>query len=138
MDASKPIYLEDESLRIGSVVLHEPLYERMQKSPLIVLDVPREERCEFLAEDYGNAYREELREAFVRITKRLGGERLRSALEALDRGDYKTAADYALHYYDQAYDHGINKRSEDQVSRLDCKGMNVNDIATAVINHAGG
>ena len=134
MDASKPIYLEDESFRIGSVALHKPLYDHMQESPLIVLDVDREERCRFLAEDYGNADPQELREAFVRITKRLGGERLKRALEALDAGDLKTAADIALHYYDQAYDHGISKRSEDQIRRVDCTGSTVNEIAQAVIN----
>jgi len=132
MDAQRTVFVEDESLRVGTVVIHKEMFDHMQAAPLIVLDIPRAERAEFLADDYGDASREELRESFIRITKRLGGSRLKDALAALDAGDLKTAADIALDYYDQAYDHAISRRSPEQVSRIDCSGRTLEEMATLI------
>jgi len=133
-DPEQPIYVEDESLRIGSVALHKPFYDLMQRSPITVLDVPREQRAHFLARDYGDAKLEELTECFVRIEKRLGGQRLKEALAALEQGDLITAGNAALDYYDGAYDHAVEKRDPATVIRLDGVGKTPEEMAAAILS----
>jgi len=133
-DPEQPIYVEDESLRIGSVALHKPFYDLMQRSPITVLDVPREQRAHFLARDYGDAKLEELTECFVRIEKRLGGQRLKEALTALEQGDLITAGNAALDYYDSAYDHAVEKRDPKSIVRLDGAGLTPEEMAAAILS----
>jgi len=51
----------------------------------------------------------------MKISKRLGSDRTREALEALKRGDYPTAIRITLEYYDKSYHYGLSKRPEGQV-----------------------
>lgn len=52
LDPSKPVFVEAESRRIGSVSLPASLYEQMHVGKCIQLDVPLHERVRFLCEDY--------------------------------------------------------------------------------------
>ena len=52
LDLSKPIYLESESRKIGSVALPDVLYKRMHQSECLFLDVPKSERVKGLLIDY--------------------------------------------------------------------------------------
>ena len=51
----------------------------------------------------------------MKISKRLGGDRTREALDALKCGDYPTAIRITLEYYDKSYHYGLSKRPRDQV-----------------------
>ena len=133
-DRERPIYVEDESLRIGSVALHKPFYDLMQRSPITVLEVPREERAGFLARDYGDASRDELAECFTKIQKRLGGQRLKEAIAALALGDLVTAGNAALDYYDSAYDHAVEKRDPKTIIRLDAAGQSPEELAAVILS----
>lgn len=117
-DRGRVVYVEDESLRIGTVALHPPFFERLRSAPILVLDVPRPVRAEYLAEDYGKASDEDLKDCFIRIERKLGGDRVHRALEAIDAGDRVTAADVALDYYDRTYSYGLTLREPEQVTVL--------------------
>ena len=52
LEESAPLWLEDESITIGRIVMPKPLYDRMQASPTIVLEVPKQQRVQKLAEEY--------------------------------------------------------------------------------------
>lgn len=51
-DPLRPIYIEAESKRIGSITLPQALFQKMHESPCLQLEVPLEERIRFLCEDY--------------------------------------------------------------------------------------
>lgn len=108
LDKSKTIWIEDESRLVGRVVLPDPIYNSIQNSPHHVIQLPMKRRVEWLAEEYGNAPRKELEEAFLAIKKRLGGLRLKEALEAVAQNDALTAAEKALSYYDGTYSHALD------------------------------
>lgn len=133
MQPDRVLYVEDESLRIGTVVLHKPWYDAMQKAPLIVLDVDRKERARFLAEDYGTAPRSGLIEAFQRIERRIGGLRLQRALQAIAEGNLQEAAIQALEYYDGTYDYAIEQRSPDQLVRVAATHLTMEERARAIV-----
>lgn len=48
----RPIYIESESRRIGQLTLPAALFQRMQESPCLQVEVPLDERIRFLCEDY--------------------------------------------------------------------------------------
>lgn len=115
---AQPIWLEDESRAIGRVYIPDPFWRRMMAARLIVVDMPFEWRIQNLVEDYASFPPQMLREAFTRITKRLGGQHVQAALAALDANDYASAAAIALRYYDKTYQYGVAQRAEAQVTRL--------------------
>ena len=111
-DPSQPIWLEDESISIGKIYIPKPLWEQMRKAPLAVVEMSTERRLRQLEEDYAEAPIGELYESLEKIKKRLGGQHVKAAREALEAQDYKEAARIALNYYDRAYDRGLEKKSE--------------------------
>ena len=114
-DLSRPIWLEDECMMIGKVGIPYTLYQQMRKAPLIKIKLDREIRAVRLVKEYGQFDDAILAAAIERISKRLGGQHVKSALEALEQQDYHTVALITLYYYDKAYEHGMSKRMPDNV-----------------------
>ncbi len=106
LDPSRPVWLENESRSIGRVFLPDGFWRSMLRSPKCVIDRPQEVRVRRLLQDYAGFSKEELRTAFLKIAKRLGGLRLKKALRAIEEGKLETAARLALEYYDKAYGKG--------------------------------
>lgn len=103
LDMGKPVWVEDESRMIGTVHVPVEFFTQMQQAPLIMMDMPLEWRVDNLVREYGQADINLLRSAFERIKKKLGGQHLQSALQALTEGRLDEAAVIALRYYDRAY-----------------------------------
>ena len=113
-----PIWIEDESQNIGKTFLPVKIYAQIRSKSVIQLDVPLEERIAQLVNDYASADKEQIRESVLRISKKLGGDRVREAIEALDSGDYPKGAEIALYYYDKAYLNGLSRREPSTVHVL--------------------
>jgi len=109
LDARKVCWIEDESRNIGKCVIPGEFYARMRESDLIFLNISRELRAEFLVVDYARYKKEDLKECVKKISKRLGGDRTRDALESIDRSDFRTTAMITLQYYDKAYMFSLEK-----------------------------
>ena len=60
-DFKRIIWLEDESLQLGSCVQPDPLFFQLRKAPLIKIIVPKPEREKQLVKEYGRFKKEELR-----------------------------------------------------------------------------
>ena len=109
---AKRIWLEDESRRIGALMIPDGLWKQMLTAPILALDVPLEQRIERLVNDYGSYSVEELFQCLAGIRDRLGAERYTRALTALRAGNVQEVAQLALEYYDKAYRHSYRKRAE--------------------------
>ena len=123
------VWLEDESQRIGRVYLPHEFYNHLSAAPVIELVRPREWRLDFLTETYGGYPDDQLAAAFTRLRKKLGGQHLQTALEALERHDYRGAAAVALVYYDKAYRYHTERRGARIVGR--CEAGSVDHPAAA-------
>jgi tRNA 2-selenouridine synthase len=64
-----------------------------------------------LIKEYSNFPRQSLKESVLRISKRLGGDNTRDALNAIDLDDYSKAIEISLRYYDKAYQFGLKKKN---------------------------
>ena len=104
------IFLEDESQRIGNLQLPIPLWKTMRKAPVFFIDIPFEERLNYITSDYGKQNKEILKEAILRIQKRLGGLETKNAVNFLDENNYKECFNILLSYYDKWYYKGLQNR----------------------------
>ena len=118
----QPIWLEDESISIGKVFLPQAFYARMQQANTVFLDVPFENRLTRLVDLYGSLPFDDLKEAFARLQKRMGGQHVKAALEFLEAGDIREAARMALIYYDKAYTHSFARKVNPRITKLTAMG----------------
>jgi len=112
MDPERLIWIEDESKPMGRVRIMDDFYKRMRKTPLIVLQMPRELRVVRLVKDYASLDLKLLEEAIQRIGKRIGGQNVKESIEALHTGDFAKVANITLNYYDKTYNYGIEQRQD--------------------------
>jgi tRNA 2-selenouridine synthase len=126
------ILVEDESHLIGSCNLPDCLYYAMKTAPLIVVETPDEQRCQFIYEDYVVNTPQQGRATFLlsaleRIKKRLGGVRyleVRQDMECALR--HESRAHHVIwikkllkFYYDSMYDYQLQHKQERIVFRGD-------------------
>lgn len=104
MDGSRPVFVEDEHARIGSVCLDASLYQRMRSAPVVVnLQVPFDLRVERLLSVYGAHGNEALAEVVKLFDKRMGKEQTSSLLQELSKGNLQHVCEVALKAYDVSY-----------------------------------
>lgn len=119
LDPARLVWLEDESRNVGRCFLPERFWAHMSAAPVLVVKVSDERRIEHLVKIYGAAPHDALVQCFEGISRRLGGERTREALKALEQGELHEAARLALSYYDKTYLYGLHKRPEAQRRELE-------------------
>lgn len=115
LSEDEPVWLEDESRNIGTVFMPDCFFARMQTAPVIALVMSIDTRMPRLIREYTSFPVEEIMSSVMKISKRLGGDRTREAIQALKGGDYQTAIRITLQYYDRSYHYGLSKRPEGQV-----------------------
>lgn len=122
---SSSIYIEDESQRIGNLQIPMPLWYTMRKAPVLFIDIPFEERLDYITTEYGKLKKQYLKDAIVRIQKRLGGLETKNALQFLDAGDLKQCFRILLAYYDKWYHKGLYNREnlEALLNKIPCAGV---------------
>jgi tRNA 2-selenouridine synthase len=98
-----PVWVEDESQRIGLLNLPTALWKTIRESPVFFIDIPFESRLDHITEEYGKLNRERLAEAISRITKRLGPQETKLSLEYLQEGNIRECFRILLKYYDKHY-----------------------------------
>jgi tRNA 2-selenouridine synthase len=117
-DRQRRIWIEDESRSVGSVIIPEPLFCQMSKAPMIMIETSKDERIRRLVNEYGIYENELLRQALLKISEKLGGTRMKEALDALERNDFKLVAGLVLSYYDKAYLHSLSRRINQEIIRF--------------------
>lgn len=105
-----PIWVEDESQRIGLVNLPGAFWSRLRAAPLHFLDIPFDERLSYIVQEYGGLAQEQLVNAILRIQKRLGPLETKTAVAALIEGDVRGCFAILLKYYDKHYGKALRGR----------------------------
>lgn len=133
VDPGRRIWLENESRSIGKVFIPEPLWDKMRSAVTINLAVTLPVRVERLVADYAGYPKTDLIDSFQRIRKRLGGQHLKAAIEALHADDFAAAAEIALRYYDKTYSYGLEQRDSQLVINLDVDQNDARQTARQVL-----
>jgi len=127
------IWIEDESRNIGTVFMPEFFYKRMQEAPVVAIMMSVETRLPRLIKEYTSFPKETIIASITRITKRLGGDRTKEAIEAVRHDDFAKAIRIVLDYYDKAYRYGLSKRKEGQVTYVETDTDDVKVNAVKVL-----
>jgi tRNA 2-selenouridine synthase len=129
------IYIEDESQRIGNLQIPMPLWYSMRKSPLYFLDIPFEERLNYITQGYGKFEKEQLVNAIIRIQKRLGGLETKNAINHLLENNHKECFRILLTYYDKLYNKGLQNRENLSLllNKIPCLTVDTNNNAQNIL-----
>ncbi len=132
LDTSKPVWIEDESRMIGRVALPDPIFNAKVHGQHFIIQQSVKRRAKYLVNLYGNASTNAFKTSFANIERRLGGLRLKEAMQALDGNRLEDAAIIALSYYDKAYAHGIqeNEKVNGPAKILEAENLSFSEIAT--------
>jgi len=142
----KTVILEDESRNIGARHLPPCLADLMAQSPIVVIELPLEERIdrlwqEYVIERYNNTlayhgdrgeeeFAQYLVDSLLRVKKRLGGKRTQEILALMESAiAIQQIDDFASHrqwlnaltvdYYDPMYSYQLSKKQERVLFRGD-------------------
>ncbi|HYC83674.1 MAG TPA: tRNA 2-selenouridine(34) synthase MnmH [Chryseosolibacter sp.] len=133
LDPARPIWIEDESITIGKLVLPDPFWKTMCNSPIIALEVDRVTRVQRLVNEYGGADKDDFLEAMSSIVKKLGGQHFQAAKEKLLAGDMASTIDILLTYYDKAYGMGLSKKQHRVSRKVAWDGSDINELAASLV-----
>lgn len=106
----KPLWLEDESQRIGILNIPLEFWKTMRTKPVYFIDIPFEERLEYITKEYGGHEKEKLVNAVIRIQKRLGPVETKTAIGFLLVDNYQGCFKILLSYYDKHYGKALLNR----------------------------
>ena len=100
----QPFWVEDESQRIGLVMIPASFFKQMRNSVCHFIIIPFEERLNFIVQAYGGFDVQLLIDATVRIQKRLGGLETKNAVQFFNNNNIIAAFAILLKYYDRWYE----------------------------------
>ncbi|HPH85056.1 MAG TPA: tRNA 2-selenouridine(34) synthase MnmH [Ferruginibacter sp.] len=103
-------WLEDESQRIGVLNIPPAFWKTMRLMPVYFVDIPYENRLQYIMDAYGSLEKEKLVNAIMRIQKRLGPLETKTAIGFLIEGDTRACFSILLQYYDKTYEKSLLKR----------------------------
>jgi tRNA 2-selenouridine synthase len=105
-----PIWLEDESQRIGHVNIPTEMWTTMRRCPVFYLDIPFAERLQHIVQEYGQLDTERMISAIERISQKLGPQHAKSAILCLKEGKITESFGILLQYYDKFYSRSLHNR----------------------------
>jgi tRNA 2-selenouridine synthase len=110
-DATRPVFVEAESKRIGSLRVPERLLERMRASNCVRIQTPVVERVRFLITEYEHLLKEPawLKSLLLRLTALRSKETVSRWIAQIDAGEWQTlVADLLATHYDPSYLRSMN------------------------------
>lgn len=131
-----PIWVEDESNLIGQVTIPRAFYLQMRTVPVYFLEVPVQERAKHLVQTYSKLSQDKLSEAINRISKRLGYDNAKFALDELENKNYYKVVEITLFYYDKYYLKGLQSREEATILTFKIPTVNSKETANFLINRS--
>lgn len=103
LDPSRRVWVENESRSIGAVFIQQGFWNKMRCAPLVHIEVPFDLRVNHLVNVYTQTSQADLVASFEKIPKKLGYDKAKIAIEAVQNADFATAAAIGLGYYDKTY-----------------------------------
>jgi tRNA 2-selenouridine synthase len=130
---AKRVWIENESRFIGKVRIPDAFFAQSSSADLISIDRDLNSRALRIIHEYGKFDKEVLIEKTKSITKRMGGDRVKASVEALESGDYMGWVLPLLDYYDRSYEHSIRERTGKYERLLNVQSQLPHQIATQLL-----
>jgi tRNA 2-selenouridine synthase len=137
LSSDLPVWVEDESRNIGSVFMPDSFYLNMQDTPAVILMMNIKTRLLRLMEEYSTYSPESLKTSVLKISKRLGGDKTKDAIDAIEKGDFAKAIELVLYYYDKAYLFGLKKKKSKNIIYVNADTNDIETNALKILDAAG-
>lgn len=108
----KPVWVEAESNKIGSIYLPRSLWQKMIQASCIEIQMPLSERIHLLLQEYSHliARPDVLKSKLQQLKSRLGKERLGEWNHLVDTNQWEAlVGDLLQHHYDPAYTQALQR-----------------------------
>lgn len=128
-----PIFIEAESANIGKCKIPHELFNQMKCSRRIEIIRSRSNRLDELIKTYSIFNQEDLKDAVLRIKKRLGPQRTKIALEAIKNKKWDIVCNAVLEYYDKCYEY--EKVGKENIKSLDLTDKDYDKNILKIINN---
>ncbi len=116
------LWIEDEAQRIGQLTIPHLFWATMRNKPVCFVDIPFEQRLNYILSTYGLKDKEQLIDSITRIQKRLGPLETKTAIGFLMEDNYKDCFEILLKYYDKSYTKSLHNRGniESLLNKINC------------------
>lgn len=134
LNRNLPFWVEDESRNIGTVFMPDSFYLNMQDTLSVILMMDVKARLPKLIDEYSAYPPESLKASILKISKRLGGDNTRDAINAVEMGNFAKAIEITLYYYDKAYLFGLKKKSVKNVVYVSTDSNDIESNALKILD----
>ena len=125
------IFVEAESPSIGKNRIPNKLYKQMKNAKRIEIIRDERIRIEELINTYSKYKKIDLKESVLKISKRLGPQRTKSAIDSIDNENWENVCKSVLEYYDRCYEYEL--KDKEDVKILDMKLSSDYEIINEII-----
>jgi tRNA 2-selenouridine synthase len=146
-DTEAPVIVEDESSKIGRLLIPPGFWKAMCAAPRIHLSAGLNTRAGYLRRNYADIVNDppRLQEILDHLTAAQGKEKVEGWRELAASGNFdRLAAELMEHHYDPSYSRSTARHSHRELERIDLGKMNDDDldraaerIAAAALKHKG-
>ncbi len=140
LDASRPVWIEAESNKIGNLHCPAALWKRMGQARTVELRAPLAARVDYLMRQYDHFLRdpETLKEKIGALRFRHGARQIDEWNAMIDRGDWRNFVASLLEiHYDPAYSRAISKNRGERARIIELPDLERETLRTAVAEAAG-
>ena len=130
---STRIWIENESRFIGRLRIPDVFFNQTNSAALISIDRDLNARAQRILAEYGKFDADILAEKTQGLTKRMGGDRVKVSVDALEAGDLMGWVLPLLDYYDRNYAHSILTRKGKYERILTVEHESAADIAQELL-----
>ena len=132
LDAARPVYVEAESRKIGSLQVPDMLLQCMRASSCIAVEAPVSERVQFLIREYHHFLSDPdwLKAQLLRLTQLHSRETVERWIKAIDASQWESlVADLLELHYDPAYRKSTNNNYPALKDALRLNATHLDDAA---------
>ena len=104
-EGDKVVWVEEEGAFLGKNTVPQVFVERMQAAPVVMLQLPLEQRLERIVAVYGAAPKEAIMAGIAKLGKRMGIPNSQRARHYFEAGRIHDSFRILLQYYDATYQH---------------------------------
>ena len=124
------IFVEAESPNIGKNRIPHEFYKQMKNSKRIEIIRDEKIRIKELVNTYSKYKKNDLKESVFKISKRLGPQRTKSAINFIDNEDWENVCKSVLDYYDRCYEHELKEKEDVKILNMELRSDNeiINEI----------
>ena len=127
------IFVEAESANIGKCKIPHEFFNQMKTARRIEILRSESNRLKELIDTYSVFKKGDLQESVLRIKKRLGPQRTKTALESIEMEKWEIVCRSVLDYYDRCYEY--EKVGKDNITILDLTDKNYDEKIIESINN---